>query len=137
MIWKSFEGALEARAEHDLPPNVVREAEPGPSSPKLVPTPQFLPPGSSSSSCASQCFLSPGEIPEVGGGDTCFGFPKVVDLVWVLMLAGVTGQTCMLYYTILYYTILYYIILYYTILYYTVMYYSMIYYNILYYTIIL
>ena len=45
-----------------------------PSSPKLIPTPQFLPPGYSLSSCVLLCFLPRGEILKSGVGIT-FGVP--------------------------------------------------------------
>ena len=62
-----------------------------PSSPKLIPTPGFLPPGYSLFSCVFLCFLPPGEILKSGVGIT-FGIPNI------------------LFYTIMYYYILVYTI---------------------------
>ena len=43
------------------------------SSPKLIPTPGFLPPGYSLFSCVFLCFLTPGEILKSGVGITFWG----------------------------------------------------------------
>ena len=47
----------------------VEASRPASSSPKLIPTPRFMPPGYPLFSSVFRCFLSPRESPEVGGED--------------------------------------------------------------------
>ena len=55
------------------------------SSPKLIPTPGFLPPGYCLFSCVFLCFLPPGEILKSGVGIT-FGIPILLLLLLLLLL---------------------------------------------------